>query len=112
MKLSDLHPERANPIPMGDGIICGMSFDCPKDKKRRHSLYFYPPINPYPQFDLNALMTKLFAELGVSPHTRTAGESWDTLTILPSIGNMRRLEYRKYAECCHMNITNGEVTFT
>jgi hypothetical protein len=103
MKLLDLNPTICNPVPMADGLICGVSFHCPKDRQRIHSIYFWPPINPY--FVSLEWLKKIYKERGIKPYTRISGDRWDNITLKPSFGNM----YRDKMECCNIRIMNGEI---
>jgi len=100
----------ANVIPLGDGIIAGVQFDCPKHPGRVHAVNFMPPINPFAKNmpDVAALMEKaLVAATAGRFHRRISGETLDTLTLAPSVGCAAGWLPGK-PECCHGVIINGE----
>lgn len=107
MKLADLKPCWSNHLLLGTGIAFGVEFSCPNDptRKRRHSVCFDPPINPYPD------MQEQFAAIprcSCQKWKRT-GDTFDTLSLSPSIGNRDYKKRPDMPECCHITIQNGEV---
>ncbi len=109
--MSDKRLIELNPLPiskiLADGIFYGVVFNCPKYGKMRHQVHFYPPINPYPEFDAAEWVDLFYKEKRIKPHKKVSGDSWENLTIFQSIGNMSR---DKKTECCHLHIINGIVT--
>ena len=113
MRLTDLNPRWvglsnwSSPAP----FYIGFSFDCPhcvaKGKcptcghyeAKRLAVYFDPPIDP--QNISASFAVPVQARAGA--HHRVSGESFDTLTISPSIGFEGIGHW-------HGNVTNGEAT--
>ncbi len=107
MRLVDLKPRWINLPQAAPGVrfYIGVSFLCPTDEHspcptcggqrgRRLAVRFWPPIDPD-----NAL-----AMMGDYPHAnfhqRVSGDTFDTLTLSPSIG---------LDPIWHGTITNGEI---
>jgi hypothetical protein len=86
-------------------MATGLTYLCPKDPrhKRVHVVEFTPIINPYggDAATLAALDTRLAEKPQRAWLWKRTGETFETLTLLPSISN----------SCCHINIVNGEVIF-
>lgn len=108
-QLIDCSPEWYSPIPVGDGIACGISFQCPLHADRRHYIKFIPAINPY-RDAMPEASNKLDEEVlktGGLTWTRTSGsptaDSFESLTLTPSIQNY----WSKHERCCHWTITDG-----
>jgi len=98
MKLTELNPRWAGlPGP----IIDGVTFDCPHCRKQRLGINFSPPIDPNGLWDKIAKPTYA----GVNVWSRTGGDSFETLTLTPSINTQIDV-----AGHFHGFITNGEVT--
>lgn len=108
MRLIDLNPRWVNLTNAAPGVqfYTGVSFLCPTDdhspcptcgaqRGRRLAVRFWPPIDPS---DCLSLMGD-YPHKGF--HTRVSGETFDTLTIAPSIG---------FDPIWHGNINNGEIT--
>jgi hypothetical protein len=112
MRLTDLAPHWVNLPQAATGVklYIGVSFLCPTDdhipcptcgaqQGRRLAVSFWPPIDPE-----NLLGRELVGnfEQGTSRyHKRVSGETFDTLTITPSI---------ELDSIWHGNITNGDIT--
>lgn len=80
--------------PMGE---CGPCPTCSKPRDERLAVSFWPPIDP------DGLIGKISLppeQVTSQYHHRASGETFDTLTIVPSIGLDPRW---------HGNITNGEI---
>lgn len=111
MKLSDLDPHWVTPgnwSEQSPRFYTGVSFLCPHcdpsqpehgpNRRRRLAVSFYPPIDP------GGLMTQYGPDWWPrrgDEHTRASGETFDTLTITPSIGFDSIGHWHGY-------ITNGE----
>lgn len=92
MKLSDLSPRWIEPAQwaMKQPFYIGVSFLCPHcsptasehgpDRRRRLAVKFYPPI------DSEHLDGSLFNWPDLGEHRRTEGDTFDTLTLHPSVG--------------------------
>lgn len=103
MKLTDLNPrwvgaggegisdKDGNPVPARHGV--GVSFDCPCGCGTRTYLDFQNPLDGGPAHDTRG------------PHWKRQGETFETLTLKPSI---RRTPPRGCG--WHGFVTNGEVT--
>lgn len=108
MKLSDLEPKWvtlahwASPDP----FYVGVSFLCPhcprdacptcgQNRTHRLAVRFWPPIDP------NNAMSKMACVPAPEGHSRTSGDSFDTLTLSPSVG---------FDPHWHGHIINGEIT--
>ena len=115
MKLSQLRPKWITLANWADPTIpyyTGVSFDCPhceldpcphcgKEQKTRLAITFWPHIDP-------TNIAKIFAvpvRRDPGNHDRVSGETFDTLTIDPSIGFDNPPHF-------HGHIINGEVTST
>jgi hypothetical protein len=107
MRLVDLAPHWISMLQAAPGVkfYIGVSFLCPTDEHtpcptcgaqrgRRLAVSFWPPIDP----------ENVLALMGNYPHEhfhkRVNGETFDTLTITPSIG---------LDPTWHGSITNGEI---
>jgi len=97
MKLIELNP-RWTGFPDGH-IRFGLTFDCPHCKTQRLGVVFANPIDPEGWIERGVAMPK--AECKWS---RT-GESFETLTLTPSIDSSR-IDFGGH---WHGFITNGEV---
>ena len=114
MRLLDLQPQWINMPQAADGVrfYIGVSFlhpnhdhskcpTCGASRERRLAVAFWPPIDP------DNLIGKFGAEWAENvkrlsqKHNRVSGETFDTLTLTPSIG---------LDPLWHGHITNGEVT--
>lgn len=104
MRLSDLNPrwcgaggenisdKDGNPVPARHGV--GMTFDCPCGCGTRGYIPFVQPLDGGPPLE------------GDAPRWSRTGETFETLTLTPSI-----LRRREHGGCgWHGFITNGEVT--
>ena len=108
MKLTDLEPRwvELNNWASPSKFYIGVSFLCPHcpvdaplhgpNRRRRLAVKFWPPIDP------DGLMGRMFNLERTDEHARESGESFDTLTIEPSIGFDSIGHW-------HGRITNGEV---
>jgi hypothetical protein len=109
MRLTDLKPHwiGLNQWASESVFIIGLSFLCPhcdpnlpehgENRRRRLAVNFWPPIDP------DKLMGRMFSELPHDGyHRRESGDSFDTLTIEPSIGFDSIGHW-------HGRITNGEI---
>jgi hypothetical protein len=111
MKLSTLEPRwiTLSQWASDDPFYIGVSFLCPhckvgpcptcgKDQGHRLAVNFWPPIDP------KQLMGRVFDPIPDNGgHRRVSGETFDTLTLMPSIGFDNPPHF-------HGTITNGEVT--
>lgn len=108
MRLTDLAPRWVNMPQAAPGVrfYIGVSFLCPTDdhgscptcghqRGRRLAFSFWPPIDP------DNLLGRGIEYPHDNFHTRVSGETFDTLTITPSIG---------LDPVWHGNITAGEIT--
>lgn len=109
MRLTDLSPHWigltgwASPSE----FYVGMSFLCPHcdpnapehgpNRRRRLAIYFWPPIDP------DQMLGRVFELPRGEKHTRVSGDSFETLTINPSIG------FESIGHW-HGRITNGIIT--
>lgn len=108
MTLADLKAHFTQVLPLATGIYTGLAYVCPNDprRKRGHAVLFVEPIIPAeyrgPNLDEAALMQYLLSNAGyrAQPKWTRRGETLATLTLSPSIA----------FACCHVVITNGEVT--
>lgn len=105
MKLVDLNPRWT--VSLEPGYIVGhsgparhgmgISFECPIHRKHRLAIFFSNPID------------------GLSPaaneenYWERAGDSFENLTITPSIDGSENLYGNPGTPCWHGFITNGEV---
>ncbi len=100
MKLTELNPRWVGlPGPIYDGV----SFDCPHCRTQRLAIRFSPPIDPndwWPNITQPTYAGQLV-------WTRTGGDTFDTLTITPSVDASGPVEFSNH---WHGFITNGEVT--
>lgn len=109
MRLANLKPKWINLPQAAPGVrfYIGVSFLCPTDEHspcptcgtqrgRRLAFNFWPPIDPD---NALALMTGGYPHAGF--HARVSGDTFDTLTIKPSIG---------LDPIWHGHITNGEIS--
>lgn len=78
--------------PMGERGPCP---HCQKPQDQRLAVSFWPPIDP------DGWAAKISLPDHSKFHTRVSGDTFDTLTISPSIGLDPRW---------HGNITNGEIS--
>ena len=100
LKLTDLNPRWVGlPGPIYDGV----SFDCPHCRVQRLAITFSPPIDP------NGLWPRIVQPTyaGINVWRRRSGDTFDTLTINPSINVNFRIDVAGH---WHGFITNGEVT--
>lgn len=109
MKLTELDPHWIQPpqwSPQAAPFYIGVSFLCPhcthgpcptcgNHRGKRLAFHFWPPIDPT---DILARITPLPHD---GYHQRVSGDTFDTLTIAPSIGLQPHW---------HGHITNGEMT--
>jgi hypothetical protein len=98
MKLTELNPRWVGlPGPIYDGV----AFDCPHCKVQRLGITFSPPIDP------NGWWPKISQPTyaGQNVWQRGSGDTFDTLTISPSINAKITVDGH-----WHGFITNGEVT--
>jgi hypothetical protein len=72
---------------------------CGASRERRLAFSFWPPIDP--DNLLSNMDVASMEQWSARFHRRVSGETFDTLTIMPSIG---------LDPLWHGNITNGEVT--
>lgn len=101
MKLTELEP-RWSGFP---SIITGVTFLCPHCKTQRLGVHFNPPIDPDGWWDKIARPTYI----DINVWTRISGETFDTLTLTPSIdaSESGRINFPGH---WHGFITNGEVS--
>lgn len=116
MRLADLNPRWALPPNWSwpdRPFYPTISFDCPCAKcrapacptcghapdARRLAVSFYPPIDPT---GVASTFASPWPDLG-HHHRRVSGETFDTLTLSPSIG------FESIGHW-HGHVTNGEVT--
>jgi hypothetical protein len=110
VKLSTLEPHwitlegwaSTDPFYIGVSFLCphcnvGPCPTCGKDQGKRLAVKFYPPIDPA------GLMGKVFDPLPEYGHKRLSGDTFDTLTLHPSIGFDNPPHF-------HGTIIDGEVT--
>lgn len=98
MKLTDLNPRWVGlPGPIYDGV----SFDCPHCRKQRLAITFNPPIDP------NGWWPRISPPTysGINVWKRDGGETFETLTLSPSIDANVDI-----AGHWHGHIRNGQVT--
>lgn len=102
MKLTELDPcwvdaggegvtRNGQPVPRRAGVMLG--FDCPCGSGQRVGLYFRNPLDGGPPIDHPASWQR-------------TGESFDTLTLEPSIQRADPNGCR-----CHFFIRNGEIVY-
>ena len=108
VKLIDLSPRwiGLNNWASPSFFAVGVSFLCPHcdvhapehgpDRRRRLAVMFWPPIDP------DKLLDRVFDLPDSGSHRRVSGESFDTLTIEPSIGFDSIGHW-------HGRLTNGEA---
>ncbi len=108
MKLIDLKPRwiELNNWASTSMFYVGISFLCPhcdpnlpehgEDRRRRLAVKFWPPIDP------EGLLGRVFELPDLGYHTRVSGDSFETLTIEPSIGFENIGHW-------HGRITEGEI---
>ena len=107
-RLVNLAPHWVNMPQAADGVrfYIGVSFLHPQDEHtpcptcgaqrgRRLAVSFWPPVDP------DGWLAKGISYPHEHFHHRASGDTFDTLTITPSIG---------LGSVWHGNITNGEVT--
>lgn len=110
-RLTDYEPRWVNLPQAAPGVrfYCGVSFinpngergpcpECGHQRDRRLAFSFWPPIDPdnlLPSMDPEGM-----SRFSAGFHKRVSGETFDTLTIMPSIG---------LDPYWHGNITNGEI---
>ncbi len=75
----------------------GVSFDCPHCREKRLAVKFWPPIDP------DGLLETMTPISHDGFHQRVSGDTFETLTIAPSIGFEGIGHW-------HGHITNGEVS--
>lgn len=82
MRLTELKPKwvTLNGWASEYPFYVGVSFLCPTDRERRLAVHFWPPIDP------KGLLGTMFTLPYNGGHRRTAGETFDTLTLTPSVG--------------------------
>lgn len=113
MKLSEFSPHWINISQPADGVeaYIGVSFWCPHcthtpcptcgaQRGKRLAVAFWPPIIPSNQSDIVRQSVESIPHDKF--HQRTSGETFDTLTINPSIGFETIGHW-------HGRITNGEI---
>ena len=110
MRLSELEPKWIRPLNWADPnpFYIGVSFMCPHcskdapehgpERRRRLAVKFYPPVDPT---SAEAKFGFKWPDLG--EHRRQSGETFDTLTLTPSVGFDSIGHW-------HGNITNGEMS--
>ena len=109
MKLIELSPHwiSLNQWAGTDPFWIGVSFLCPHciplnlpehgpERVRRLAVSFWPPIDPA------GLLGRMFEMPSNGGHQRVSGDTFDTLTLFPSIG----FENIGHG---HWHITNGEI---
>ena len=111
MRLIDLKPKWVNLSQAATGVrfYIGVSFLCPTDEHspcptcgtmrgRRLAFNFWPPIDPDNLLsEMDAVSMEMYS---AKFHRRVSGDTFDTLTIAPSIG---------LDPVWHGNIANGEI---
>lgn len=110
MKLTELEARWVADFGAPDDAKQGISFLCPHCRARRLAVFFTPTICGRPSIDIAAFHkarpeNEHLADehVGSVMWTRAAGDSFDTLTLTPSI------DASKFG-CWHGSIANGEVT--
>jgi hypothetical protein len=98
MRLTELKP-RWSGLP--GGIKDGVTFQCPHCGTQRLGIKFSPPIDPEGWWPKIAQPTYA----GMNVWHRQSGETFDTLTITPSVN--AKIDVAGH---WHGYITNGEVT--
>jgi hypothetical protein len=100
MKLVDLKPKWATLAQWcaSEAFYTGITFLCPHCLQKRLYVRFWPPVDP------EKLLGRIFElpDPGPEVHRRTSGESFESLTIDPSIG------FESIGHW-HGRIINGEV---
>lgn len=101
MRLAELRPKwvTLNGWKMAEQFSVGVSFDCPHCNEKRLAVMFWPPIDPA------GLLGRMFELPDNGGHKRVSGDTFDTLTLQPSIGFDNPPHF-------HGHITNGEVTIS
>lgn len=112
MRLTELSPKWIQPYGWSStaAFYVGLSFlcshcnqgscpTCGKGQGHRLAVMFWPPIDP------EKLMGRLFDIPDNGGHRRVSGETFDTLTLHPSIGFDNPPHF-------HGDIANGEITNT
>ncbi len=85
-------------------IITGVTFLCPHCMTQRLGVHFNPPIDPQGWWDKIQRPTYE----GINVWTREGGETFDTLTLTPSIDTTQpNIDFPGH---WHGFIRNGEVT--
>jgi len=108
MKLTELNPRWLTPLGHpADGVrfIAGVSFLCPHCLKQRLAVFFEPAIDPE---NVGDYMSPKWP-WGSGPFWHRDGETFDTLTLSPSIdtcSNAARIDFPGH---WHGHITNGEI---
>jgi hypothetical protein len=109
MRLADFAPHWIQPAQWSDQaspFYIGVSFLCPHcehtkcptcgtQRGKRIAFSFWPPIDP------DGLLGRITEMLHAGFHHRVSGDTFDTLTIAPSIG---------FDPHWHGHITNGELS--
>jgi len=99
VRLTELKPRWSGyPGPIIDGI----SFQCPHCGVQRLAIKFSPPIDP------NGWWEKMVQPTyeGQLVWKRDSGDTWETLSISPSIDSSSPIEFKNH---WHGHIRNGEV---
>jgi hypothetical protein len=98
--LVDLKPKWIQPNQWADAsppFYIGISFLCPHCihepcptcghmRGKRLAVSFWPPIDPQNMLAQPHIAAAKQAWVGLTPHTRVSGETFETLTLAPSIG--------------------------
>ena len=107
MKLTELNPKWVTLSRWSDNehpFYIGITFDCPHCIKQRLAVSFYPPVNPtHENFPFE--WRKEFTPF--QPVWDRRGETFDTLTLTPSVDTSRPgIEMEGH---WHGHIKNGEI---
>lgn len=121
MRFSDLSPKwigvsRESCSEQGLGCFYGVSFLCPHCLKQKLAVNFKPFIDPSDLYNRHMWAFPRYAIKGLGAEnevlwwTRVSGESFDTLTLSPSIDTSKLGYYLEFQGHWHGFIQNGEIT--
>lgn len=100
MKLTELHPRWTGYGEGENQIIDGITFDCPHCQTQRLGVHFTPPIDRAGWIAKGTYITQWPLQW------KRTGETFETLTLAPSIDANSRIDVSGH---WHGFITNGEV---
>lgn len=83
MKLTELNPRWTSFTDPSSGIRSGITFDCPHCQTQRLGVVFSNPIDP------QGWLEKGITKPTVECEWERSGESFETLTLSPSLDNSR-----------------------